>query len=444
MVTTRFNERIKEVGLNTQFTVETDIPKQLKSGQVNKIGADLLYGFNITRFNKETEEYELVREVDGLFKTLNTKKLCYLDDTDMRWEISGEYDFKGFVYNYVGPELVNKEGKFTKRLPAKLKKAYGIKLTPAQRTHIGNIIANNGEVLTHEVITADITDNLDWKQGEFYDTNPNGGSSCFWSEYKEARYAMDEDSRFYALRFWEKERVRWKGTGRCWVCIGDNSVILFNRSHPEYRLMTFAEVMAKFLDYEGEDELLVKGVKVHNHGSSSGLMYVNSGKGIAITTNTKLIGFNLYLDIDENTNRVTCCACGDNIHGQQYHANYDVYCEYCFNEYYKECGECNQTVDRDDAVYSKRVGEDLCAPCLSAHYFHCEICSDWVHNDNKWEHEDKVMCSSCRDGSYTICDSCDTWHMNKVITHVYTVGFGWTGHGLFACPECEVQYEAIS
>ena len=94
-----------------------------------------------------------------------------------------------------------------------------------------------------------------------------------------------------------------------------------------------------------------------------------------------------------------CDRCGEYHRGDSYYIDgEDRYvCEYCYENYYTYCEDCNRTVNRYDVVWVDSVQQDVCQDCLDRYYTRCDKCGEWYPTDNLIEHEGKHYCDYCHE-----------------------------------------------
>lgn len=67
-------------------------------------------------------------------------------------------------------------------------------------------------------------------------------------------------------------------------------------------------------------------------------------------------------------NYIYCTQCEDTFHtdNAQYH-NGDYYCDDCFNEHFRICDDCGETIDRDYIYYCEHDDCSYCEECYNSH-----------------------------------------------------------------------------
>jgi len=362
---------LKTIGLRNKIKVETSRKNQVTISISRKIGRDLIDGFKITKFDKDTNEHRVIKRVEGLYcgSSPYSRKLD--------WYLGESYsDWQGFLEkSCVGYDLLNKDGKWVTRLASALKKYYDIKLSNEQKEHVGNLIANYGEKSESLVVTADITDDLNWNSGDYGDRG-----SCFWSDYITSRWAMDDDPRFYALRLYECGQ----GVGRAWLCVEEDNLLLFNSYHPEHGITLFGEVLANILE---DKDLVSEKIDVIN---LNGGFYINGGSGLSLTHGKSISKQNLNLD----TNLYRCSRCGvkERKPNMVYIAG-KPYCNSCKNDLFPECCDCKEPI-LHDAVRLKS-GNRMCRSCRSK-YTPCSGCRQLTLHEEITTIGKNNYCEKCK------------------------------------------------
>jgi hypothetical protein len=231
--------------------------------------------------------------------TRNTIELIMSELLDLWW---GKYDIFNIppleVFRRLAWRWGHPDGTFTQRLTKAIKAAWDLNIPESILTQIGNL-ARNDSIQASEV-HFDITQNLNWKNGDFGDSG-----SCFWSGRKEIRSAMEKEGNFYAIRIFGADRPaqfldiardmwgrmprensviyypNFKGVGRSWlyettVSIGAlNLPVLIIFNSYGVNISTQSLILASYLNRERGHCTL------HNKGKTHGGLYVN-GPGYII------------------------------------------------------------------------------------------------------------------------------------------------------------------
>jgi hypothetical protein len=76
--------------------------------------------------------------------------------------------------------------------------------------------------------------------------------------------------------------------------------------------------------------------------------------------------------------------------------NGNWYCEDCHNY----CADCDQHFPSNELTYIERSERDVCSECLEDHYFFCNHCHCYEHNDYEYtvyrNGNEEFWCESCK------------------------------------------------
>lgn len=100
----------------------------------------------------------------------------------------------------------------------------------------------------------------------------------------------------------------------------------------------------------------------------------------------------------------TCDHCGDHIaYGESISDDNIELCEYCFNQYYIRCDDCNSLIQirgrRTDDYYVTASGRTICDSCYGDDYFTCDDCGEIYHWNDRFEHDGDYLCEDCYDSA---------------------------------------------
>lgn len=101
---------------------------------------------------------------------------------------------------------------------------------------------------------------------------------------------------------------------------------------------------------------------------------------------------------DEAIEVFECVSCGEYHNIDDLHENNgDFYCEYCFNDQFTMCEQCNDYHLTEDMYYTA-YGTYICEDCLYNEYTSCASCGDIYHCDDTYysERHDESYCDNCR------------------------------------------------
>jgi len=106
-----------------------------------------------------------------------------------------------------------------------------------------------------------------------------------------------------------------------------------------------------------------------------------------------------------------CYECGSkqNLADEHFTPRDHSICEFCFNEYYFTCSDCNTVNSTDNESDTK----ELCYTCYLKHNFKCEICSNIYSSDEVTKFNDKIICTECFDEHYKECNGCHKGHLEN-------------------------------
>lgn len=244
-----------------------------------------------------------------------------------------------------------------------------------------------------------LTDDFGWQSGNFGDDG-----SCFWGGQWSAKELirgedghalqvfMGKDDMLKPYRALEEQATDgtelW-GAGRCWaVPMGDKSSwVVFNDYcqdgiRPQLHLKEFAKFFGEVMGWESYH---TRKIDLTAGDEDSGVLYINGGKGIAVTRDTKYS----WGSYDIPVSSCTCCdECGDGIDEHDaYTVNDRTLCPDCYHEHYTWCNRCNDDVHRDYAVYNED-GDAYCEYCYDRTYTRCNECQCEVeHGDTTFVDE---------------------------------------------------------
>lgn len=118
-----------------------------------------------------------------------------------------------------------------------------------------------------------------------------------------------------------------------------------------------------------------------------------------------------------------------------YIEGYGYVCDDCLSRNYEECAECGHYHWREDMA---SVGDDwVCENCLDRYYVQCDECGEYIRSGDENEvigrngYEAQV-CDNCRERYYVECDDC-----GAIIHTEYAVADEKTGDTL--CPDCHTE-----
>lgn len=126
-----------------------------------------------------------------------------------------------------------------------------------------------------------------------------------------------------------------------------------------------------------------------------------------------------------------CDICGSYHIGTSHYIDRDdvSVCDYCFDEYYVICEDCDEYVHRDDSYWCDDRDGYICDDCYAENYITCEDCGKIVHrHDAYWyEGEQCYICNDCYEENYGTCPKCG---------EVYLAEDGEEHQDEWICPNC--------
>lgn len=178
----------------------------------------------------------------------------------------------------VSSEYMNKSGSYLARLERYMYQTTSEKLTPLEKTSLGNIIANSRIQDPATVYYFDLYDKIDWSPGQFGDSG-----SCFWGGRATALYTL-KSSGVHVIRIFRKLREQetqiykhgptgYTGIGRAWLHSLSGGIVLFNLYIPDEMRQATIHSLSR------EMGLLCTPRQLRNSGETNGTIFVNSGQG---------------------------------------------------------------------------------------------------------------------------------------------------------------------
>lgn len=134
------------------------------------------------------------------------------------------------------------------------------------------------------------------------------------------------------------------------------------------------------------------------------------------------------LDWDE---KLHCARCDDELEEEDgIQVNGELYCEYCYKNYFSVCPECGKEFCHDDEGYYGPDEDEpwYCNKCWEKLFFQCESCSEVLPKEEAELGEDgEYYCHSCASGETLICAYCN---------HAIEDGDEVEVHGEYYCSYC--------
>ena len=109
-----------------------------------------------------------------------------------------------------------------------------------------------------------------------------------------------------------------------------------------------------------------------------------------------------------------CTNCEDRIDDIYFVGN-DPYCQYCFDEYFNTCYQCNEPII-NDAVIRGPDDNSYCKDCHDEKFKLCNICEEYFDNDDMKQGPDcEHYCEDCYDANFMLCYDCEEYFDNDDI-----------------------------
>lgn len=135
---------------------------------------------------------------------------------------------------------------------------------------------------------------------------------------------------------------------------------------------------------------------------------------------------------------VKCRECKDLILREEaIEYNNEYLCQSCFDEEYTVCNDCGCVIPNSDTTVinpDRRTEKRVCDSCLEK-YFLCDICGEYLTEDEIWATDDeRSICYNCNT-DYCICEDCGTiLHYNDARYSSYDENY--------YCEDCYEEHNA--
>lgn len=91
-------------------------------------------------------------------------------------------------------------------------------------------------------------------------------------------------------------------------------------------------------------------------------------------------------------------------------------CEYCLDEYYRYCVECEEYEDKDKCTWVESVDGYVCDYCLEEHFSYCDDCGYYYRDCLTRTENGHYVCDDCLKENYFLCEVCDEYcHINDKV-----------------------------
>jgi len=313
-----------------------------------------------------------------------------------------------WVYNDTSTEKRYK-GKFAKRAGKFVHDETGNKLSEQQRATLGKLARDNAA--NGNIYRYDVTDGLDWTAGDYGDYG-----SCFWDSNSSARTAMQENDKFYALRFYDIDNI---GDGRAWLYHMDRDAIILFNAYGSIELLEMASMLCQLRG----SAYTYNRIRISNHGQEYGTLYLNSGCGYVICKKDHHMANKDAFDFElacADEDRCSECGIAYDEYNSYYVEGYGELCESCYCENFFSCESCEETYNDSDAMHvkTKHGFASLCSECFADDAFECIECgANFMNEDCAWSDGDTSYCSDCYDENVAECSICETeYHKHETST----------------------------
>lgn len=100
------------------------------------------------------------------------------------------------------------------------------------------------------------------------------------------------------------------------------------------------------------------------------------------------------------------------------------------------CHCCGIAINNDDEYIIDARGDTICEKCCDEHYFFCDCCDEYHHNDylnvaKDFNNDEITICDDCKDEYYSYCDDCESLHRTSDLHKVYD-----NNGRRFVCDDC--------
>jgi hypothetical protein len=313
------------------------------------------------------------------------------------------------VFDRVSPEIVTREGKILKRLDKYFKSSlnpeYYDKVKYILDSQVNPLVSKYvSKIKCYEDSTCDITDNLNWRAGDFGDFG-----SCFFDtdSRNHIREGMNNDSRHFAFREYNKNG---KGIGRAWIYNHANRGYLLYNTYGSLNIDVYATAL-KFQSLlhklTGFTYLFSEYDKCQLNKSHSD-QWFNGSKIYYFWIGDETLPSSITVEIETV---VECevfgycyeCSC-DLDEDNHYRYNGNLYCEDCYYETFANCEYCGEDYYIEDMIYFKDTL--YCENCINEIATQCDSCGEYCANKFTHEINGSSYCEDCADNYLNECDSC--------------------------------------
>lgn len=381
-------------------TVKEHIGTQLTVPQVAEVTSDMLRSIIGNLANKRgkflsndrdnlEEQYthnDAVMQCLGMFHVKDfwasyTRSPDCSPSVRMAYEFSQQLDELIGLNNEAVPLTCPKNGRIVRRIANAIYKVLDWKLDEEDKRRLSSAIQS---ATSPHLDAFDFTKDFQWRAGDFGDYG-----SCFWSCHSAARFTMEQEPGFYAMRSYDK--INGDGNGRCWMYATDREFVLFNAYGPT--LMRFASTLRAWYQQYSDYFVNQKEISLINRGEVSGDLYINHGVARLVSDSELILNtwsnakaYDLDVYVDHALALPVCPMCDDEFE-QEYgytDPNGDLICEHCWNETYTYCERCQETTNVNEIVYvyalgyrGRREEQAWCEYCASHDAEECDVSGEY-------------------------------------------------------------------
>lgn len=91
-------------------------------------------------------------------------------------------------------------------------------------------------------------------------------------------------------------------------------------------------------------------------------------------------------------------------------------CNYCLDEYYRYCEECEEYEDKNDCTYVESVDGYVCNNCLEEFFSLCDDCGQYYRDALTKTENGNYVCDDCLEENYFYCEECCEYcHIDKKV-----------------------------
>ncbi len=115
-----------------------------------------------------------------------------------------------------------------------------------------------------------------------------------------------------------------------------------------------------------------------------------------------------------------CENCSDHIYEYDTYSDGDgnTYCEYCFNENFIYCPDCEDIIHNNDVIFIQDKEIYVCQRCADKNYYRCETCGKYHTLDDMQIFDDSAYCENCFDSVANCCEECNKTFEPEELTSV--------------------------